>query len=109
MVGELDVADGLCSHPLTEMAAQVALGDMHVMAVPVYLDPGRVDGLDDLHRRSAAIKTVALVIDADVHWLEDQHDLVFGGDGRSLLQTLDDRLVHLLLVDTGDVVAADYA
>src|SRR5262249_43824023 len=59
--------------------------------------------------RGAAVQAVALVIDADVHRLQDHRHAVLLRDWRRSLQARDDVLVHLLLRHPLDVVAADHA
>ena len=49
------------------------------------------------------------MIDADVHRLQDQHDLVLLGDRGGPLQAFDDWAVHLLLRHARLIVAADDA
>ena len=61
-----------------------------------HLDVLRIDCLEDAHRRVAAVEAVPLVIDADVHRLQDQRHVVLLGDRHGPLQAGDDVVVHLL-------------
>ena len=64
------------SHARRRTAAEVAFGDVHVVEVPVELHMRRADLAADSYWLGAAVETMPLVVDADVHRLEDQHHVV---------------------------------
>src|SRR5262249_44213083 len=70
VVGDLHVAE--LWETVADVAAQVAFGDVVVVEVEQDLHVRRADRLDESHTGLAAVEAVALVIDADVHRLQDQ-------------------------------------
>ena len=58
VVRQLDVPDGVGREALPQVAAQVALGDVHVVQVPVDLQELRPDRLNDLDRWGRAVQAV---------------------------------------------------
>ena len=103
----MQIADLAGGEAFPQATAEISLGDLHVVQIPVDLHVRGADLLADADRRRAAVQTVPLVVDPDVHWFEDQQQVVVFGDRRGLAQAVDDVLMHLLGRHAGDVVAGD--
>src|SRR5262245_58798801 len=80
-----------------DVAAEIAFGDLQMIEVGEHLHVGRVDGTKDADGRITAVKAMPLVIDADIHRLEDQGDIVPLGDGGAAAESSNNIVMHLLL------------
>jgi hypothetical protein len=106
VIGKLQVADLVKA--VLQVPAEIALADLHVVEIPVDLAVFGVHFAANAHGVGAAVKAMALVIDPDVHRLEDHRHVVLLADRHGAFERLDHVLVHLALRHAADIVAGHH-